>query len=426
MNAIKFIAASRAQRMIRTCFVLLIAVAAAGCDMLDDALDVEAPSIVPADRLNSPEHALLLVNGAIGDFECALGSYVVTSGLIGGEADDATFTADRWPVASRSVTGGDRRYSVFGCDALGVYTPVSVARWSADNALQKLTSWTDAEVPNRQKLIATAAAYSGYAHLLLGEGFCTAAIDLSAELSSQQVFTRAETRFSEAITAAQAAGDNDILNMALVGRARARLNLGKKSEAAADARRVPVGYIKTASASVSSSRRRNRVAEQNRTGSISIRPEYRNLTVNGVPDPRVPVTDAGRNGADAQTRLWLQNKYATEAAPIPIASWDEAQLIIAEAEGGQTAVGIINTLRSRAGLPGTFESADPAAIQAAVLEERRRELFLEGHRMYDVRRLNLQLTPAPGAAYSKGGTYGDARCLPLPDVERATNPNLRS
>lgn len=404
--------------------VLAIALMASGCEVFENALEVEAPSQVPAAELDRPEHAQLLVNGAIGDFECAFGSYVVNSALLGGELDDATFTADRWPLASRSLTGGDRRYSVFGCDALGVYTPVSTARWSADNILGKLNGWSDAEVPNRQRLIATAAAYSGYAHLLLGEGFCTAAIDMSAELSSQQVFQRAEERFTQAITAAQQANDADMLNMALVGRARARLNLGKRSEAAADARLVPIGYVKLATASASSGRRRNRVAEQNRTGNVSVRPEYRNLTVNGAPDPRVPVADAGRNGADAQTRLWLQRKYADDTTPLPIATWEEAQLIIAEIEGGQTAVGIINTLRTRAGVPATFASTNPPEIQAAVLEERRRELFLEGQRLYDVRRLNLLLTPAAGTPYPKGGSYGDARCMPLPDVERATNPNL--
>lgn len=424
MKPIVMIPARRWLRGTAVSGMLAIAMIVAGCEVFENALDVEAPSQVPAAELDRPEHAQLLVNGAIGDFECALGSYVVNSGLLGGELDDATFTADRWPLASRSLTGGDRRYSVFGCEALGVYTPLSTARWSADNILEKLNAWTDAEVPNRQRLSATAAAYSGYAHLLLGEGFCTAAIDMSAELSSEQVFQRAEERFTQAITAAQAANDNDILNMARVGRARARLNLGKRAEAAADARLVPVGYVKLATASTSSGRRRNRVSEQNRTGSVSVRPEYRNLTVGGIADPRVAVVDAGRNGADAQTRLWFQRKYADDAAPLPIATWEEAQLIIAEAEGGQSAVNIINALRARAGLPATFASTNPAEIQAAVLEERRRELFLEGQRLYDVRRLNLPLVPALGAPYPKGGTYGDARCMPLPDVERATNPNL--
>ena len=59
-----------------------------------------------------------------------------------------------------------------------------------------------------------------------------------------------------------------------------------------------------------------------------------------------------------------------------------------------------------------------------VIEERRRELWLEGQRFFDIRRLNLELEPAPGEPYRHGGFYGDTRCLPLPDVERRNNPNI--
>ena len=50
-----------------------------------------------------------------------------------------------------------------------------------------------------------------------------------------------------------------------------------------------------------------------------------------TPDPRLNVTDSGLRGHDDQTRFWNQNKYSSAAAPIPMASWFEAQLIIAEA-----------------------------------------------------------------------------------------------
>lgn len=390
---------------------------------LDDALDVEAPSQVPAEDLDSPEFAALLVDGAIGDFECALGSYIVNGGELADELDDATFTVNRWPVHQRTVGPSDSRYGASDCANLGVYTPLSTARWAADNVLSRLQAWTDAEVANRTSLIATAAAYSGYAHLLLAEGFCTLALDLSPELQPQEVFQRAETRFTTAIEAAQAAGNDDMLNMALVGRARTRLNLGRGAEAAADAENVEANYVKLATASTAVARRRNRVSEQNRTGNISVSPEFHDLTVGGEPDTRVPVADAGRFSVDAMTRLWLQSKYVDDTSPIPIATWDEAQLIIAEVEGGQVAVDIINALRQKADLPA-YAGGTPAEIAAQVREERRRELFLEGHRLGDVRRLSLPLDPAAGSPYPKGGAYGDARCLPLPNVERLANPNI--
>jgi starch-binding outer membrane protein, SusD/RagB family len=163
----------------------------------------------------------------------------------------------------------------------------------------------------------------------------------------------------------------------------------------------------------------------NTSGTVTVDTQFRNLNINGVPDPRVPVVDAGRGGSLPAVRLWSQNKYTSLTAPIPIATWREALLIRAEVAGGQTAVGIINQLRSRfAGLP-TFASTSEAAIQAQVQEERRRELFLEGHRLYDTIRFNVPFKPAAGVPFPNGGgTYGTNKCLPLPDIERLNNPSI--
>jgi hypothetical protein len=407
---------------------LLLLLSVAACDALDNALEVEAPSRIPAETLDNPANAALVVNGAISDFDCALGSYIVVGGLITDELVDATPTANRWDYDRRTVQKEGGIFATSGCGGLGVYTPISTARFTADNVLAKLKSFSDDQVVGRTALIATAAAYSGYSHILLGEGFCSASIDLGPELTSQQVFERAEQKFTEAIAAARAAKNNEILNMALVGRARARLNLGKKAEAAADARLVPMGFEKVATASNTSARRQNRIYVQNQLARlVTIGPEYRSLTFEGVADPRVKVEDTGRNGFDGSTRIFAQTKYTSEATPIPIATWEEAQLIIAEAElaagNRQAAVDIINTLHRRAGLPA-FSSTDSNAIMQHIIQERRRELFLEGHRLYDFRRFNLPLTPAPGTLYPKGGEYGTTTCLPLPDIERVNNPNI--
>lgn len=411
-------------------FSLLAVLSAAACDSL---LDVEAPSRIPEAGLQDPISAPLLVSGAVGEFECAFGAYVVLGGIVGEELVDATQTANRWPYDRRVVTPSDSRYGEFGCVDLGVYTPLATARWAAENALTKLQGWTDEQVPDRGVLLATAAAYSGYSHLLLGEGFCTGVLldeNLVAggEVPRADVLRRAVERFTLALQTAQAAGNADLANMALVGRARARLNLGENAAAAADAAQVTADYVKNASASTLATRRENRVVAQNgQSNNTSIGPAYHNLTFGGVADARVPVDSTSRTATDG-TRIWVQEKYPTLATPIPLATWDEAQLIIAEALGGQTAVDIINVLHERAGLP-EFNSNDEAEIQRQVIEERRRELFLEGHHLGDIIRYNLPLDPAPGTAYAKGGTYGpqgSAVCLPLPNIERLNNPLIGS
>ena len=64
-------------------------------------------------------------------------------------------------------------------------------------------------------------------------------------------------------------------------------------------------------------------------------------------------------------------------------------------------------------------------IRSLIIDERRRALFLEGFRNYDMQRFNLPFNPPPGTPFpNKGGTYGNTRCLLLPDVERFNNPNI--
>ncbi|MGZ9928007.1 hypothetical protein ACXYTC_23730, partial [Escherichia coli] len=84
-------------------------------------------------------------------------------------------------------------------------------------------AWTDEQVPGRTALIARASNFAGLSLLLLGEAFCSAAIDVGPELTSEQLFTEAETRFTAALAAAQAVGDATLGALAYHGRARARL-----------------------------------------------------------------------------------------------------------------------------------------------------------------------------------------------------------
>ena len=65
------------------------------------------------------------------------------------------------------------------------------------------------------------------------------------------------------------------------------------------------------------------------------------IEVQGVRDPRIPLVDVGKLGIDATTPLFEQLKYPRVDSPIPIATWRDAQLMIAEVQGGQTALDII-------------------------------------------------------------------------------------
>jgi hypothetical protein len=418
-------------------FALGLLVLAAGCDLFNNALEVQNPSSIPASGLEIPANAQLLVNGAIADFECAAGSYVVMGALITDEFIDATQTADRYPYERRTMTSSDTRYATNSCIGLGVYTPLQTARFSALNALSLLQSWTDAQVPGRDTLIATLQAYEGYSLVLLGEGFCTMVVSTldanrntvyGGEIKRDSVFQLAIGYFSDAVTGAAATRQTAVRNMALVGRARAYADLGSLALAKADAELVDAGFVKYVTASAINTRRNNRVWQENSATSF-------NTTLDSVytdmGDPRVAFSDVGRNSVTGY-HLYTQLKYTTSSSPIRLASRDEARLIIAEADlAAGDFVGadsIISNFRARGG-QGAITSTDTATVRFALFDQRRREFFLEGQHLGDVIRFGYMPDPPVGTLF-QGGTYGPASglakdvCLPLPDVEKLNNPNF--
>ena len=412
------------------------------------SLDQDNPNQILGSTVYTPANANLLVNGAIGDFECAFHRYVVSQGLLGDElvnafANTTNFDWDRRTMPSSHAYGTATCGGTFQLP--GHYTPLSVARTTADTILARLQEWTDAQMPtgiNRTQLIGRAAAYAGYSILLLGESMCSAAINIGPELSKAELFAEAKLRFDEAVTAATTAADNSILNMARVGRARTLLNLGQVAQAGIDAAAVPSGFVVNAIANVAgSNRQQNLVFVQTRVSAFaSVDLSFVGLSFGGIPDPRVTVTVTTTKGSDGNTFLRQVMKYADRGASIPIARYNEARLILAEANVAagnlQGAVDIINALHTAAGLPaynGTGQTADQ--VKAQVIEERRRELFLEGQRLGDMNRYQLPRLPADGAAFPNGGVFASAACpganaqgypfgFPLPDVERLNNPNI--
>ncbi len=391
-------------------------------------LDVKAPDAIGTNTLEVPENAGLLVNSAVGDFYCAYGSYVVASGLMSGELQETTLTASRWSYDRRDIASNETAYSTDDCTLLGTYTPISTARFTTDHALGLLEGWTDAQVPNRQDLIALAATFAGYSRILLGEGFCTAAIDLGPQLTSNQIFQLAIQKFDTAVTAAQAAGNDSVMNLALVGRARAKLDAGDKPGAVTDAALVPSGFDFSLIYDAATDQRSNRVFSENNGHGVTVSPHYDTLSTS---DPRIRVMDAGRLASDEQTPLFLQEKYADASSSILLASYTEAQLILAEATGGSGAITILNTLRATvSGLAPLPASTDAAVLTSDIAHERAAWLWLQSTHLYDVRRLGLPLIPAAGLdysiAYNKGGKYGSETCMPIPDVETNNNPNART
>jgi hypothetical protein len=304
---------------------------------------------------------------------------------------------------------------------------MSVARFVADDTFRRMSEWSDAQVTNRARLLARTAMYGGFNYAVFAEGWCRSTFDLGPALTPAQTMALARDRFSTAIDLATQANDSEALSASLVGRARARLFLGENAAAAADARRVPSGFRFNVTRSNAINRTQNDIyVSNNRSRAHSIDPHFWDVRWQGVVDPRTRVVKQAQKGIDGLTDMYFQQKYTSEASPIRLASYVEAQLIIAEVEGGQTAVNVINALHTAANIP-PFAGTDAATIRAQVIEERRREFFLEGRRYGDLARFPDLFKEAAGGRHPfVGDVYAETRCLPLPDVELRNNPNLGS
>ena len=74
-------------------------------------------------------------------------------------------------IAAMPTSQTNGSYGTNGCTSNqtpGIYNPLSTARWDADHAIKNLTEWTDAQVPNRQALLAKAGVYAGFSYALAG------------------------------------------------------------------------------------------------------------------------------------------------------------------------------------------------------------------------------------------------------------------
>src|SRR5439155_19940762 len=194
------------------------------------------------------------------------------------------------PIANwgeRTSTADENDYSIGTCEgfSMGMNLTLHTARFQSEDASSKLAGWTDQQVKDRSTLQAEARIYGAYAYLLMGEGFCQVAFDGGAAQPPTGDLAKAESEFGEGLNFAQTAGDQDMIDLALVGTARTKMDLKKWSEAQSFANQVSAGYEKDADRGTESTRRYNKLwflAEQ--TGAYTVATAYRTMN-----DPRVLV-----------------------------------------------------------------------------------------------------------------------------------------
>lgn len=410
--------------------LVLAVMTLAGCENLFSTQVAGDPSEIDAGTTFTLEQTMVGVTAKL--FQ-AYDLKIIWGGLLGDEfvSSGTAPGIQEWDrrIVDSDCCGGVDRTPTIGSPN---YVPMQQASKLPDLAQERMLAGEFAELgspPEDTPEFARVSAFEGFAKVWLADLFCSVAFDgTGPELSSLDVYELAEMEFTDAITAASV--EPAIEQAARVGRARVRLILGDDAGAVADAQEVAPGFELNAAYSSNSFPEQNMIHFRTwEFGNWSVGPVFRGLTIDdtGVPDPRVELVLDPRPAFEPSQPLLAPVKARTESSPITIASGDEAQYIIAEVEGGQTAVDIINDVRARHGIDVEWEpeGTGPNEIRDKVIDERRRTLFLEGVRLGDLRRyidkfgLNFFPTTTP-----QGFPVGDQTCIPLPDIERNNNPDI--
>lgn len=415
----------------------LTALLAAGCTT--GILDSNTQDVIDPEAVNNVAGLSALRLGAIADFAYAnAGDQSVQEGqiLVSGLVADEFRNSDTFPTR-REMDNLQMR--VLNTSLDGVYRSLHRARVATQEAATRYRQIGPAGAVTNNA-IAELESLSGFALVYFGENYCGAvpvgrftadSIVQGATQSSTQLFTSAIAKFDSALVVRPNYG------LAAVGKARALLNLGQFTAAAAAVSGVPTSFVYAESHGILPARIVNGVfaffVEGNRW-SVANREGGTGLPFIDDADPRVPIEDTEDEGFDNVTPQFNQLKYPLRESPITVADGIEARLIEAEAalnSGAPAAwIGILNTLRASDPSLGLAPLVDPVTPMARVnlqFRERAYWLFATGHRLGDLRRLmrapysRARTTVFPQGAYPKGGIYGTQVNIPVSFSEQ-NNP----
>jgi hypothetical protein len=408
-----------------------------GCD---DILDVEIPRDIVEATVTEPALANLVTVSVLSNLECGISSYVASGGLFGNELSIGSSHGGTGFGYRSSGNQGNNFTCIAneqqGPSAYGAqYTAMAFGK-DMTRRLEEALAAGDS-YPDPDLHLAYRSVYTAYAITMLGEGYCRAVVEPNGPaLSRQETLRDAEVWFTKALGFAEAINEVPVINMARLGRARVRLNLGETLLATEDALLVDPGFVFMASRSNSPKERSNQVWMHTWFSIFqTVDVLFRNLQVDGEPDPRVDVKDLGSNTTDDTVPAFFPVKHELAGNGHRIASWEEAQLIIAEAQLGQVAVDRINELRQMHDLPDftPVDVSDDDEILNQVLDERAREFFLEGRllgdmvRFHEDPRIDLMLLRfQEGLEPRQVNIYRENYCIPLSDREIDNNPNVES
>jgi hypothetical protein len=433
---------SRVGRLLLAAGTLGVAATLGACN-----LDVSTPDVVPPTATEGAAALPTLLAGASGDFAVAYGGYsngdnsdaiIHTSGLFTDEFIASDFFSTHATIDSRDANPTN---GIISRVMRNIQRSITSSNTTADRFAQLAP--TD---PGFARVL----NFAGFDYIFLAENFCSgvpvgSTIDASGNTiygvpkSTAELLNLAIAKFDAAIAAAKAAHDNLMGYTALVGKARAQLDLNQPAQAAVTVDTVPTSFRFTTE--------RDPANDRTKSGLYELMWVNTRLTTadvegqNGVAfvssnDPRTATEDLDISAFDGATEIMAPLKYSSYSAPEVIADGIEARLIEAEAAlragnygGTGGTLDILNTLRATIGLPALAPAPDAASQQTQLFTERAYWMFGTAHRLGDLRRLITQYGRTadqvfPIGDYFKGDKYGTDVNLPVPQEEEA-NPNFK-
>lgn len=448
MDAIRFLRRSAA--------VTLGGLVLAGCH---EALDVTNPAVIPESSLNNELLVNTLLNTSVAQMTGVFADMSFFSGIMTDEALNATNDY-------RSGELSQRITDLNNAD-VGPYAELAQMRAVTDSIASRLKVLVAS--PGSDVRLARAMALAGYGYLFYGEFMCEAPINKGPMLQDDSLYRIGLDRFKQAIAIATAADTgktkataDTILNLARIGTARTYLELRDNADASTAASAITdqnfhydLQYLnQTSPVNLS-----NSIWGHNSSGAtlqFGVHPLMQNLN-----DPRVayvvpppgqncplghnqltqvcvpfaPVTFAGfLYPSSATSTNWSASGGVIAAnTNLHLADAIEAQYIIAEANGpSASTLAFVNTRRVY-GKEAPIGPSDD--VMAALREEKRRDLFLHGNRLPDLRRYKGSRYPGDAAGigdfFPSGphpnagwGLYGSATCYIITNAELNSNPNV--
>ncbi len=388
-------------------FLVVLLVFYIGCRQ---SLQVENPNQITDENLNQSTAIPAIVTGIAADFAFEYQWTIICSGLLSNEL----IHIGSFPTFREMQDGQVQDNNTTMEDWYGF---IQRARWVAENGAERIKQIVGEDSAKKMIEYAMAHIYAGFALIHLADMWDGSPIDGGPLLSRDSIYNRAIQHFTEVINIAdglppartfknghQTLNASQVKAIAYLGRARAKLFKGDLDGAYNDVANPSLftGLKFDAVYSENTSRENNLVyIYAYDRPEVGVGPRHQ---ITG--DPRVPVQ------APTATRpYWRQAKYPSRASDITIAKWQEAALIRAEYYLSQnsttSALDEINSIRSAAGLT-PLTTVDISTLR----EERKREFFLEGMYLQDLRRFNDSFL------------QGRMAFFPLGRREKDTNPNL--